>query len=191
MPGATPREVGRRPEGEPCTGATVPARSGAPGFGPAGAGCSEALPPPSASSVPAPGLRGSLAPSCPRRSIPGWAWVRLLTRPPRGPPLPPARTRRLRGRCRPWRAPGPAPSRVAGLRGVGRGGGGCGAPSPHPFPPGAHRPCLTVPTPLLGSSPLAALSWGHPAPGGPAAPFHQDPLSVGRLSSFTSHCPSC
>lgn len=137
-----------------------------------------------------PGAAGSLAPSCPRQNVPGWAWVRLLTRPARPAPTTrpdPEAEGAVPAVAGAW--PRPAPSRVAGLRGVGRGRGCCNG-SPHPFPScappplarGAHTPCglLARRRPLLG----------HPGPGVPAAPFCQDPLTPCRLAfSFTSHCP--
>lgn len=108
---------------------------------------------------------------------------------PPGPPLPPAGTRRLRGRCRLWRAPGPAPSRVAGLRGVGR-GWGLLRWEPEPFPflrPSAAR--FRCPHPFWSPRPSPP-SPGAPSPGVPAAPFHQNPLTLYRLAfSFTSQLP--
>lgn len=109
---------------------------------------------------------------------------------PPGPPLPPARTRRLRGRCRPWRAPGPAPSRVAGLRGVEQGWGPLRwEPAPVPFlRSSAARP--RCPHPFWSPRPSPP-SPGAPSPGVPAAPFHQDPLTLCRLAfSVTSQLPS-
>lgn len=137
-----------------------------------------------------PGAAGSLAPSFPRRNIPGWALVRLLTRPAR--PAPPTRPHPEAEGAVPAVA-GAWPRPVAGLRVCGAWGGvgGCGAASPHPLPTGAHRRSLTVPRTLVGSSPGRPVL-GYPAPCVPAAPSHRDPLTLSRLlSSFMTHCPSC
>lgn len=182
--------MGRRPEGERSAGVTVPACRGAPGFWPSGrglcGGASSAL----SQLGPLPGLRGHTRLILPaRRNVPGWAWVRAAHPARQARPSYPPGTRRLRGRCRPWRALGPAPSRVAGVRGVGRGW--------ELLRWGARTLSLlallrrspTVPTPLLVSSPVAALSCGtqprefpQPLSSGPSDP-------VSPRFSFTSHCP--
>lgn len=176
------KEAGRRAQ----RGGNRPRLQGGAGlFGPAGAGCAEALPPPSASSVPARGCGVTLASSYPRD---GTFRVGLGSRcspGPPGPPLLPGRTGRLRGRCRPWRALGPAPSRVAGVRGVGRGW----EPAPLAFLTLLRR-SPAEPTPLLLSSPVAALSCGTQPRVFPQPLFIRTPLTLCRLAfSFKSHCP--
>lgn len=87
------------------------------------------------------------------------------------------------------------PRPIAGCGSAGR-GAGLGAAAM-----GARTPSLlailglspTVLTPLLLSSPVAALSWGTQPRvlGVLAASFHQDPLTQCRLDfSFKSYCPS-
>lgn len=174
MPRATPREVGRRPVGELSTGGNRPRPQRGAGLWPSGrgllGGSSSAL----SRLRPRPGLRGH-SPHPPHDgTFRVGLWSGCSPGPP-GPPLPPARTRRLRGRCRPWRAPGPAPSRVAGLRGVGRGWG--------------PRRCESAPAPYCRSSPFShdalnscgLLRWppcpGAPSPSCPRSPFTSGPTN--------------
>lgn len=105
-----------------------------------------------------PGAAGSLAPSSPRRNIPGWALVRLLTRPAR--PAPPTRPHpEAEGAVTAVAGAWPRP--VAGRGSAGR-GAGLGAAALRV----RTRSLLALIAgrsrcpELLWAPPLAALSWG-------------------------------
>lgn len=121
-----------------------------------------------------PGAVGSLAPSCPRRNVLGWAWVRLLTRPAR--PAPPTGPNPEAEGAVPAVAgawPRPVAGRWAAGRGAGLGAAALGARTLSLLALLGRSP--TVPTPLLVSSPVAALSWGH------LARVFPQPLSIRTL----------
>lgn len=120
-----------------------------------------------------PGAAGSLAPSCPQRNVPGWAWVRLLTRPAR--PAPTTRPDPEAEGAVPAVA-GAWPRPVAGRGSAGRGAGpGLLQWEPAPFPflrSSAARP--GCPHPLWSPRPSPP-SPGAPGPGCSHSPFLSGP----------------